>query len=63
MAYHETPEWIRAKPIIKDDDMELGKRERKKMNCQDELSEAQWYKIFEEGKDIKDEIERAREKK
>ena len=44
-------------------DCGFGKRSRKKVNYNDELTETQWAKIIDQGGDLNEEIERAREKR
>ena len=49
------PDWVKVKPISKEEEnaqmFSLGKRERKELINYDNLSEQQFLKIIEEGKD------------
>jgi hypothetical protein len=52
----EVPEWVKTKPEepckINLDECGQGKRERKKVNYNDELTESQWAKIIDQGGDL-----------
>jgi hypothetical protein len=60
------PEWIKAKP---EDPNKLvqefghGKRQRKQVNYNDDLSEAQFLKTIEIGGDLNEEAERQRRRR
>lgn len=51
----EVPDWVKVKPVNKDEETAnifgLGKRERKEFVNYDNLSDMQFLKIIEEGKD------------
>lgn len=51
----EVPEWVKVKPITKEEEtaqiFSLGKRERKELINYDNLSEQQFLRLIEEGKD------------
>jgi len=49
MQEWEVPEWIRAKPEQESSTIEygLGKRQRKQVNYNDEISERQWLNMIE----------------
>ena len=66
MQEYEVPDWVRVRPQEQDVAMEecgVGKRSRKTVNYNDELTETQWAKIIDQGGDLNEEIERAREKR
>ena len=66
MQEWEVPEWIKIKPEDPNKIVEefgMGKRQRKQVNYNDEISEGQWLKIIENGGDINQEVERIRKKK
>lgn len=65
MQEWEVPEWIKAKPENKEalDEFGLGKRQRKQVNYSDEIPESQWVRIFEQGGDPQEEVERLRRKR
>ena len=52
----EVPEWIKVKPIKKEDEIEsnicLGKRKRKEILNMDNLTDSQFIKAVEEGEDL-----------
>ena len=61
----EVPGWIRAKP---EDTNKfavefMGKRQRKQVNYNDDISEGQWLKIIESGGDPNQEIEKIKKKR
>ena len=41
----------------------MGKRQRKQVNYNDEISEGQWLKIIESGADINQEVEKIRKRR
>lgn len=58
----EVPDWIRVKPVSKEDEedllMNLGKRVRKTVMNIDNLTEQQFLKALEDGDDLQEVIER-----
>ena len=65
MQEWEVPDWVKHEPqTIKEEEHGLlGKRERKRINYADALTESQFTKIIDEGGDLHAEIEKAKEKK
>ena len=62
----EVPDWIRTKPEDPNklaQDFGMGKRQRKQVNYNDDISEGQWLKIIEQGGDISQEVEKIKKKK
>jgi len=65
MQEFEVPEWVK----IKKQDLEIdvtqnygsGKRERKQVIYDDDLTESQWTKMVEEGKDPQVEMKKKRD--
>ena len=59
---YEVPEWVKIKPkIIKDEEIgNLGKRERKRVNYAEKLTDSQFTKIIEEGGDLHAELEKSK---
>lgn len=59
----EVPEWVKVKPVSKDEEAAkifgLGKRERKEFINYDNLSEQQFLKYIEEGKDPQEVVRQA----
>lgn len=55
MQEWEVPEWIKIKPEDPNkmiQELGAGKRQRKQVNYNDEISEGQWLKIIESGGDV-----------
>jgi len=66
MQEWEVPEWIKIKPEDPNKNQGeygMGKRQRKQVNYNDEISENQWLKIIEQGGDVNQEIEKKRKRK
>lgn len=65
MQEWEVPDWVKREPeTIKEEEHGLlGKRERKKVNYTDALTESQFTKIIDEGGDLHAEIEKAQIKR
>ena len=61
----EVPDWVKHEPqTIKEEEHGLlGKRERKKVNYTDALTESQFTKIIDEGGDLHAEIEKAQNRR
>jgi hypothetical protein len=60
------PEWIKTKPEDPDkfiQEFGAGKRDRKKVNYNEEFSEGQWLKIIEQGADPQEEAEKIRRRR
>eukprot|EP00826_Nyctotherus_ovalis_P008288 TRINITY_DN1213_c0_g2_i3.p1 TRINITY_DN1213_c0_g2~~TRINITY_DN1213_c0_g2_i3.p1 ORF type:complete len:1111 (+),score=439.87 TRINITY_DN1213_c0_g2_i3:84-3416(+) len=60
MQEYEVPEWVTNMPTEEKKETILGKRVRKKINYSDDITEKQWEKCIEEGKDPSEEVERLR---
>lgn len=60
MQEHEVPEWVTKMPTEEKKETILGKRVHKKINYSDDITEKQWEKCIEEGKDPNEEVERLR---
>lgn len=65
MQEWEVPDWVRHEPdaIKQEEHGLLGKRERKKVNYTDGLTDSQFTKIVDEGGDLHAEMERANVKR
>eukprot|EP01022_Parablepharisma_sp_SALTPOND_P021984 TRINITY_DN43_c9_g1_i1.p1 TRINITY_DN43_c9_g1~~TRINITY_DN43_c9_g1_i1.p1 ORF type:complete len:1498 (-),score=197.37 TRINITY_DN43_c9_g1_i1:969-5462(-) len=63
MQDYEVPEWVTQMPTEEKKETISGKRMRKKVNYADDITERQWEKCIEEGRDPNDEVERIREVK
>jgi superfamily II DNA/RNA helicase len=61
----EVPNWVRHEPdsLKEEEHGLLGKRERKRVNYADALTESQFTKIIDEGGDLHAEIEKAQKKR
>lgn len=62
----EVPEWVKTKPEDPDKlvlEFGAGKRQRKQINYSEEISEAQFLKIIEQGGDPAEEAEKLRKRK
>ena len=62
----EVPEWIRTKPEDPNklaQEFGMGKRQRKQVNYNDDISEGQWLKIIESGADINEEVEKIKKRR
>lgn len=62
MQEYEVPDWVKIKPkMVKDEDIGmLGKRERKRINYAEKLTDSQFTKIIEEGGDLHAELEKSK---
>jgi len=60
MQEYEVPEWVTQMPTEEKKETMLGKRIHKKINYSDDITERQWEKCIEEGKDPNEEVERLR---
>lgn len=63
MQEYEVPAWVTAVPMEEKKEIITGKRMRKRINYADDITERQWEKCIEEGKDPNEEVERLREMK
>ena len=56
ISEEEVPEWIRNEPKDEEDNLEYGRgsRIRKQVNYVDDLTDTQWLKLIEDGKELLD---------
>jgi len=61
MQQYEVPDWVTKLPTEEKKEIVTGKRVRKKVCYADDITERQWEKCIEEGRDPNEEIERIKE--